>query len=77
VSQTTFEDAPVSVQANVAATGLNGENVTAQLLDAAGPISVFEIAARFAGQSPSIKVLAVTPGPVRSSSATRISPRVL
>src|SRR5258705_10144580 len=38
-----------------------------QLLDAPGPISVFEIAARFAGQSPSIKVLAVTRGPVRSS----------
>jgi transcriptional regulator GlxA family with amidase domain len=30
-----------------------------QLLDAAGPISVFEIAARFAGQPPSIKVRAV------------------
>src|ERR1700693_3172554 len=39
-----------------------------QLLDAAGPISVFEIATRFAGQPPSIKVLAVTPGPGRSSS---------
>ena len=33
-----------------------------QLLDAAGPISAFEIAARFAGQPPSIRVLAVTPG---------------
>src|SRR5258705_194202 len=43
-----------------------------QLLDAAGPISVFEIAARFAGQSPSIKVLAVTPGPVRSSSGVEM-----
>jgi transcriptional regulator GlxA family with amidase domain len=39
-----------------------------QLLDAAGPISVFEIAARFAGQPGSIRVMAVTPGPVRSSS---------
>jgi transcriptional regulator GlxA family with amidase domain len=39
-----------------------------QLLDAAGPISVFEIAARFAGTSPSIKLLAARPGPVRSSS---------
>ena len=29
-----------------------------QLLDAAGPISVFEIAARVAGEPPSIKVLA-------------------
>ena len=39
-----------------------------QLLDAAGPISVFEIAERFAGTSASIRVLAETPGPVRSSS---------
>ncbi len=42
-----------------------------QLLDAAGPISVFEIAARSrlaVVKSPAIKVLAVTPGPVRSSS---------
>src|SRR5260370_17843324 len=48
-----------------------------QLLDAAGPISVFEIAARFAGQSPSIKVLAVTPGPVRSSSCVEMLARGL
>ena len=48
-----------------------------QLLDAAGPISVFEIAARFAGQSPSIKVLAVTPGPVRSSSGVKMFARGL
>jgi len=48
-----------------------------QLLDAAGPISVFEIAARFAGQSPSIKVLAVTPGPVRSSSGVEMLARGL
>ena len=48
-----------------------------QLLDAAGPISVFEIAARFAGQPPSIKVLAATPGPVRSSSGAEISARGL
>ena len=46
-----------------------------QLLDAAGPISVFEIAARFAGQPPSIKVLAVTPGPVRSSSGVEMLAR--
>src|SRR4051812_41206471 len=39
-----------------------------QLLDAAGPISVFEIAARLTGQAPDIKALAVTPGAVRSSS---------
>ena len=48
-----------------------------QLLDAAGPISVFEIAARFAGQSSSIKVLAVTPGPVRSSSGVEMVARGL
>jgi len=46
-----------------------------QLLDAAGPISVFEIAARFAGQSPSIKVMAATPGPVRSSSGVEMVAR--
>jgi len=34
-----------------------------QLLDAAGPISVFEIAARFAGSPPSIRVLAADAGP--------------
>ena len=48
-----------------------------QLLDAAGPISVFEIAARSAGQSPSIKVLAATPGPVRSSSGVEMLARGL
>jgi len=48
-----------------------------QLLDAAGPISVFEIAARFAGQRPSIKVLAATPGPVRSSSGAEMLARGL
>ncbi len=48
-----------------------------QLLDAAGPISVFEIAARFAGQSPSIKVMAATPGPVRSSSGVEMLARGL
>jgi uncharacterized membrane protein len=36
VSQTVFEDAPVTAQVNVDVTGLGGENVTAQLLDAAG-----------------------------------------
>src|SRR5258707_7874633 len=39
-----------------------------QLLDAAGPIAAFEIAARFADNAPAIKVLAVKPGPGRSSS---------
>jgi len=48
-----------------------------QLLDAAGPISVFEIAARFAGRPASIKVLAVTPGPVRSSSGVELLARSL
>ena len=48
-----------------------------QLLDAAGPISVFEIAARVAGQPPSIKVMAVTPGPVRSSSGVEMLARGL
>src|SRR6266852_2006078 len=56
-----------------------------QLLDAAGPISVFEIAGRFADspasikvssiKAPSIKVLAVTPGPVRSSSGAELLAR--
>jgi transcriptional regulator GlxA family with amidase domain len=48
-----------------------------QLLDAAGPISVFEIAMRFAGQLPSIKVLAVKPGPVRSTSGVEMLARGL
>jgi transcriptional regulator GlxA family with amidase domain len=48
-----------------------------QLLDAAGPISAFEIVARFASQTPSIRVLAVTPGPVRSSSGVEMLARGL
>jgi transcriptional regulator GlxA family with amidase domain len=48
-----------------------------QLLDAAGPISAFEIAARFAGADPSFKVLAATPGPVRSSSGVELLARGL
>lgn len=43
-----------------------------QLLDAAGPISVFEIAARFAVGAPSIRVMALKPGPVRSSSSVEM-----
>ena len=35
-TQSTFEDAPVSVQAQVSALGYNGQEVSAQLLDAAG-----------------------------------------
>jgi transcriptional regulator GlxA family with amidase domain len=46
-----------------------------QLLDAAGPISVFEIAARYAGNPPSTKVVALTPGPVRSSSGVEMLAR--
>src|ERR1700676_3109540 len=46
-----------------------------QLLDAAGPISVFEIAARYAGHPALIKVLALTPGPVRSSSGVEMLAR--
>jgi transcriptional regulator GlxA family with amidase domain len=48
-----------------------------QLLDAAGPISAFEIAARLAGQAPSIKPMAVIPGPVRSSSGVEMVARGL
>jgi transcriptional regulator GlxA family with amidase domain len=48
-----------------------------QLLDAAGPISVFEIAMRYAKRAPDIKVLAVTPGPVRSSSGVEMLARGL
>jgi transcriptional regulator GlxA family with amidase domain len=48
-----------------------------QLLDAAGPISVFEIASRLAGTSASIKTIAVTPGPVRSSSGVELLARGL
>ena len=48
-----------------------------QLLDAAGPIAAFEIAARFADNAPDIKVLAVKPGPVRSSSGVEMMARGL
>jgi transcriptional regulator GlxA family with amidase domain len=46
-----------------------------QLLDAAGPISVFEIAARYAKSTTPIKVLAAEPGPVRSSSGVEMLAR--
>jgi transcriptional regulator GlxA family with amidase domain len=46
-----------------------------QLLDAAGPISVFEIASRFHGALAPIKVLAATPGEVRSSSGVALLAR--
>jgi transcriptional regulator GlxA family with amidase domain len=48
-----------------------------QLLDAAGPISVFEIAGRFANQPLPISVIAVTPGMVRSSSGVEMLARGL
>jgi transcriptional regulator GlxA family with amidase domain len=48
-----------------------------QLLDAAGPISVFEIAGRFAGSSASIRLLAEAPGLVRSSSGVEMLARGL
>jgi transcriptional regulator GlxA family with amidase domain len=48
-----------------------------QLLDAAGPISVFEVAARVAGLAAAIKVVAAAPGPVRSSSGVEMFARGL
>lgn len=46
-----------------------------QLLDAAGPVSVFEIAARFLGHRPEIRLLALTAGPVASSSGVEMMAR--
>jgi transcriptional regulator GlxA family with amidase domain len=46
-----------------------------QLLDAAGPISAFEIAARFAGRAPAIRTMAIAPGPVHSSSGVEMLAR--
>ena len=46
-----------------------------QLLDAAGPISVFEIATRYVRKAPAIRVLALNAGPVRSSSGVEIMAR--
>jgi transcriptional regulator GlxA family with amidase domain len=48
-----------------------------QLLDAAGPIAAFEIAARFAENAATIRTLAVEPGPVRSSSGVEMLARGL
>jgi len=48
-----------------------------QVLDAAGPISVFEIAGRYAGERASIRVLAEVPGAVRSSSGVEMQARGL
>jgi transcriptional regulator GlxA family with amidase domain len=46
-----------------------------QLLDAAGPISVFEIASRYARAPATIKVVAEMPGPMRSSSGVEMLAR--
>jgi len=48
-----------------------------QLLDAAGPIAAFEIAARFASNAPDIRTLALKAGPVRSSSGVEMLARGL
>jgi transcriptional regulator GlxA family with amidase domain len=44
-----------------------------QLLDAAGPIAAFEIAARFAPEAYRLRVIAVEAGPVESSSSVRMT----
>jgi transcriptional regulator GlxA family with amidase domain len=46
-----------------------------QLLDAAGPISVFDIAGRYAGNAAPIRVMAAKPGPVRSSAGVEMMAR--
>ncbi|MCO5129182.1 MAG: GlxA family transcriptional regulator [Xanthobacteraceae bacterium] len=46
-----------------------------QLLDAAGPISVFEVAGRIARVPIPIKVVSATPGEVRSSSGVALTAR--
>jgi transcriptional regulator GlxA family with amidase domain len=48
-----------------------------QLLDAAGPISVFEIAHRLAGSRAAIRLVAATAGAVRSSSGVEVMARGL
>jgi transcriptional regulator GlxA family with amidase domain len=46
-----------------------------QILDAAGPISVFEIAARLSRAAPAIKVISAIPGAVRSTSGAEMLAR--
>jgi transcriptional regulator GlxA family with amidase domain len=46
-----------------------------QLLDVAGPISVFEIANRYARIDTPIRVMSATPGPVRSTSGAEMLAR--
>ncbi|UYO37532.1 GlxA family transcriptional regulator [Rhodopseudomonas palustris] len=48
-----------------------------QLLDAAGPIAAFEIAARYAKLAPAIRVIAAEAGAVRSSSGAELLARGL
>jgi transcriptional regulator GlxA family with amidase domain len=48
-----------------------------QLLDASGPISVFEIAFRYANSATPIKVISAEPGPVRASSGVEMLAKVL
>lgn len=48
-----------------------------QLLDAAGPISAFEIASAFAGSAYRLELRAETPGLVRSSSGVALDARAL
>ena len=45
-----------------------------QLLDAAGPISTFEIAMRYSCGAPAVRAIAIEPGPVRSN-VTHIASR--
>jgi transcriptional regulator GlxA family with amidase domain len=47
-----------------------------QLLDASGPISVFEIAFRYANSATPIKVISAEPGPVRASSGVEMLAKV-
>ena len=46
-----------------------------QLLDAAGPISVFDIARRYARHEIPICVIGAKPGPVRSTSGAEMMAR--
>ncbi|HTO65117.1 MAG TPA: GlxA family transcriptional regulator [Bradyrhizobium sp.] len=46
-----------------------------QILDASGPISVFEIAGRYASSPTPIRLMAAEPGPVRSSSGVEMLAR--
>jgi transcriptional regulator GlxA family with amidase domain len=46
-----------------------------QILDAAGPISVFDIASRFAKSNVPIRVIAASPGPVKSTSGAEMLAR--